>query len=97
MDSAQPHDFVFNEAVSLVVNCEDQAEIDYFWDRLAAGPKAGQCGWIKDRFGVSWQIVPAQMGELMGGPPERRARVTQAFLEMKKFDIAALQRAADGV
>ncbi|WP_035383452.1 VOC family protein [Ferriphaselus sp. R-1] len=95
MDSAQAHDFSFNEAVSLVVQCQDQAEIDHFWNTLAADPEAGQCGWIKDKFGVSWQIVPMQLGELMRGTAERRKRVTQAFLKMKKFDIAALQRAAD--
>lgn len=95
MDSAQAHEFSFNEAVSLVVNCENQAQIDYFWEMLAADPGAGQCGWIKDKYGVSWQIVPMQMAELMGGSPEQRARVTQAFLKMKKIDIAALQRAAD--
>lgn len=94
MDSARAHDFSFNEAVSLVVHCEDQAEIDYLWNKLAANPDTGQCGWIKDRFGVSWQIVPVQMGELMGGSPEQRSRVTQAFLKMKKLDIASLQHAA---
>jgi predicted 3-demethylubiquinone-9 3-methyltransferase (glyoxalase superfamily) len=95
MDSAQAHDFSFNEALSLVVQCQDQAEIDHFWNKLAADPEAGQCGWIKDKFGVSWQIVPMQLGELMSGTAERCKRVTQAFLKMKKFDIAALQRVAD--
>jgi predicted 3-demethylubiquinone-9 3-methyltransferase (glyoxalase superfamily) len=96
MDSARAHEFSFNEAVSLVVHCDTQAEIDYFWGRLSAVPQAEQCGWIKDKYGVSWQIVPSQMGELMDGPPERRARVVQAFLKLKKFDIAALRRAYDG-
>lgn len=95
MDSAQQHDFAFNEGVSLVVHCDTQDEIDYFWERLSAVPQAEQCGWLKDKYGVSWQIVPSQMGVLMGGSAEQRARVTQAFLKMKKFDIAALQRAYD--
>jgi predicted 3-demethylubiquinone-9 3-methyltransferase (glyoxalase superfamily) len=96
MDSAREHEFSFNEAVSLVVHCDTQADIDYFWEKLSVVPEAEQCGWLKDKYGVSWQIVPAQMGELMGGSPEQRKRVTQAFLKMKKFDIAALQRAAAG-
>ncbi|ADE12557.1 VOC family protein [Sideroxydans lithotrophicus] len=96
MDSAHKHDFSFNEAVSLMVNCDTQAEIDYFWEKLSVVPQAEACGWLKDKFGVSWQVVPSQMGELMGGSAEQRARVTQAFLKMKKFDIAALQRAAAG-
>ncbi|MGC2048608.1 MAG: VOC family protein [Gallionella sp.] len=96
MDSAHKHDFSFNEAVSLIVHCDTQAEIDYFWEKLSAVPQAEQCGWLKDKYGVSWQVIPSQMGELMGGSAERRARVTQAFLKMKKFDIAALERAYDG-
>jgi len=91
-----PH-FRFNEAVSFVVNCDSQAEIDHYWDRLAAGgePKAQQCGWLKDRFGVSWQIVPAILPELLGGAdPERAQSVMQALLQMKKLDIAALRQAA---
>ncbi|AMV73637.1 hypothetical protein DBW_3338 [Desulfuromonas sp. DDH964] len=96
MDSARDHNFVFNEAVSLMVHCDTQAEIDYFWGKLSAVPQAEQCGWLKDKFGVSWQIVPAKMGELMGGTPEQRARVTQAFLRMKKFDIAVLEAAYAG-
>lgn len=96
MDSARSHAFSFNEAVSLVVHCETQEEIDYFWSKLSAVPQAEQCGWVKDRFGVSWQIVPAKMGELMSGTAEQRTRVTQAFLKMKKFDIAALEGAFAG-
>jgi predicted 3-demethylubiquinone-9 3-methyltransferase (glyoxalase superfamily) len=97
MDSARVHDFGFNEAISLIVPCDTQDEIDYYWDRLSAVPESEQCGWLKDRFGVSWQIVPTALGELMGsGTEEQTARVTQAFLEMKKFDIAGLQRAFDG-
>jgi predicted 3-demethylubiquinone-9 3-methyltransferase (glyoxalase superfamily) len=93
LDSAQDHNFTFNEGASLVVHCETQGEIDYFWAQLSAVPQAEQCGWLKDRFGVSWQVVPSQMAELLGGTPEQRVRVTQAFLKMKKFDIATLEAA----
>ncbi|MEQ1946623.1 MAG: VOC family protein [Bryobacteraceae bacterium] len=97
MDSAHPHGFEFNEAISFIVSCKTQEEIDYYWEGLAANPNAGQCGWLKDKFGLSWQITPAVMGEMMSkGTPEQMARVTKAFLPMKKFDIAALQRAFDG-
>jgi predicted 3-demethylubiquinone-9 3-methyltransferase (glyoxalase superfamily) len=96
MDSAHAHKFAFNEAVSLMVSCDTQAEIDYYWDKLSAVPEAEACGWLKDRFGVSWQIVPSQMGELMGGSAQQRERVTQAFLKMKKFDIATLRQAYNG-
>jgi len=88
--------FKFNEAVSFMVPCDTQEEIDYYWDRLSAGgdPKAQQCGWLKDKFGLSWQIVPTEMDEMMrDGTPEQIARVTQAFLKMKKFDVAELRRA----
>lgn len=98
MDSAHAHAFAFNEAVSLVVNCKDQAEIDRYWDALSAVPEAEQCGWLKDAYGVSWQIVPERMNEMMReGSKEQMARVTQAFLQMKKFDIAELERAYEGV
>jgi predicted 3-demethylubiquinone-9 3-methyltransferase (glyoxalase superfamily) len=97
MDSARDHKFAFNEAISFIVPCETQTEIDYFWDRLAADPKAGQCGWLKDKYGLSWQITPTIMNEMLAGTDkERTARVTKAFLKMKKFDIAALQRAYEG-
>ncbi len=96
MDSSIGHAFTFNEAVSLIVNCEDQAEIDYYWDKLSADPKAEQCGWLKDKYAVSWQIVPAKMNELLKGDPSKAARVTQAFLKMKKFDLAELERVAEG-
>jgi predicted 3-demethylubiquinone-9 3-methyltransferase (glyoxalase superfamily) len=89
--------FKFNEAISLVVACETQEEIDHYWEMLSAVPEAEQCGWLKDRFGVSWQVAPSALGELLaGGNPEQKARVTEAFLQMKKFDLAALQRAYDG-
>jgi predicted 3-demethylubiquinone-9 3-methyltransferase (glyoxalase superfamily) len=96
MDSARVHDSGFNEAVSLMVGCDTQEEIDYHWD-LSAVPEAEQCGWLKDKFGVSWQIVPSVLGELLGtGNEEQTARVTEAFLQMKKFDIAELRRAYEG-
>jgi predicted 3-demethylubiquinone-9 3-methyltransferase (glyoxalase superfamily) len=97
MDSAGSHDFTFNEATSFLVDCADQAEIDRYWEALSAVPEAEQCGWLKDRFGLSWQIVPAAMdGMMTNGSPEQIARVTQAFLKMKKFDLADLQRAYAG-
>ena len=97
MDSAHQHDFAFNEAISLLVYCNDQSEIDYYWEKLSADPKAEQCGWLKDKYGVSWQVAPTMMDKMMqDDDPERLARVTQAFLPMKKFDIAALQRAYEG-
>lgn len=92
IDSSYMHKFGFNEAVSIVVECETQEEIDYFWDKLTEGGEEVQCGWLKDRFGVSWQIVPAILGELMSDPA-RAERVTGAFLKMKKFDIEALLKA----
>jgi predicted 3-demethylubiquinone-9 3-methyltransferase (glyoxalase superfamily) len=96
MDSGHMHAFDFNEAVSLVVHCEDQAEVDFYWEKLSAVPEAEQCGWLKDKYGVSWQIVPRDMDEYMQGTPEQIDRVTQAFLPMKKFDLAALRRAYEG-
>lgn len=94
MDSGHEHKFAFNEAVSLMVNCKDQEEIDYFWNKLSAVPQAEQCGWLKDRYGISWQIVPEDLNDMMSkGTPEQIAKVTQAFLKMKKFDLAALQKA----
>ena len=96
MDSAREHNFGFNEAVSFVVSCANQEEIDYFWNKLSAVPEAEQCGWCKDKYGLSWQIVPARMGELMAGDPERRKRVTQAFLPMKKLNIDQLEKAYSG-
>lgn len=96
MDSAHKHDFAFNEAVSFIVNCETQEEIDYYWEKLSAVPEAEQCGWLKDKYGVSWQIVPKVMNEYMKGTPEEIERVTQAFLPMKKFDAALLKQAYEG-
>ena len=97
MDSSMPHDFTFNEAISFVVNCDTQEEIDRYWAKLSAVPEAEQCGWLKDKYGVSWQIVPRVMNEMMtSGSKEKIARVTQAFLKMKKFDINTLKRAYQG-
>jgi predicted 3-demethylubiquinone-9 3-methyltransferase (glyoxalase superfamily) len=97
MDSARMHEFTFNEAISLVVSCSDQAEIDYYWEKLSAVPESEQCGWLKDKYSVSWQIVPADMGEMMSrGTPEQIDRITQAFLPMKKFDVAKLKAAYEG-
>lgn len=97
MDSAHEHRFGFNEAISFLVRCRDQQEIDFFWEKLSAVPEAEQCGWLKDRFGVSWQIAPAAMDAMMRqGTPEQIARITQAFLPMKKFDLAKLEAAYTG-
>jgi predicted 3-demethylubiquinone-9 3-methyltransferase (glyoxalase superfamily) len=97
MDSARDHEFGFNEAISFMVSCDTQEEIDYYWDSLSTVPEAEQCGWLKDKYGVSWQIVPSVLGELMtGGTEEQTARVIEAFLQMKKFDIAELKRAYEG-
>lgn len=89
--------FKFNEAISFIINCDNQEEVDYYWEKLSAVPQAEQCGWIKDKYGLSWQVVPTAMGEMMNTKDtERLARVTQAMLEMKKLDITELQRAYDG-
>ncbi len=97
MDSAYEHGFAFNEAISFMVPCDTQAEIDYYWSKLSAVPEAEQCGWLKDKYGVSWQITATAMNEMMGkGTPEQIDRVTQAFLPMKKFDIAKLEAAFAG-
>ena len=89
--------FHFTEAVSFVVNCKDQKEVDYYWDRLSAGGRPVQCGWLKDKFGLSWQVVPTVLGKLMADKdPKKAARVTQAMLKMVKIDIAGLEAAAEG-
>jgi len=91
--------FKLSEAVSFVVECETQDEVDHYWSRLGEGgdPVAQQCGWLKDRFGLSWQIVPRRLIELLSDPdPARSARVMEALMPMQKIDIAALERAADG-
>ena len=94
--SAGPYD-PFNHAISFVVNCADQSEVDHYWNALLAGGKAEQCGWLRDRFGISWQIVPLALGRLMGDPDKARAkRVGDAMMKMVKLDIAGLQAAYDG-
>jgi len=91
--------FKFTEAISLVVNCETQEEVDYYWDKLSEGgdPKAQQCGWLKDKFGLSWQVVPTIMAELLSDTdPAKAGRAMRALLQMKKLDIETLKRASEG-
>jgi len=98
MDNGFDVDFSFNESFSIIIKCENQQEIDYFWDNLSAVPEAEACGWVKDKFGVSWQIVPKIINEMMTcGDREKIQRVTEAFLKMKKFDLAVLQKAYDNL
>ncbi|MFD9814377.1 VOC family protein [Streptomyces sp. NPDC059080] len=90
-------EFTFDEAISLLINCADQAEVDYYWDTLGKGGRTGPCGWLKDRYGLSWQVVPDALGELMSDPdPARAQRALQAMLGMQKLDVDALRAAADG-
>jgi predicted 3-demethylubiquinone-9 3-methyltransferase (glyoxalase superfamily) len=90
--------FTFDEAVSFQIGCETQDDVDHYWDRLSEGGKEGPCGWLKDRYGLSWQVVPTGMAELFDDPDPRRAeRAMKAMLGMSKLDVAALRRAADGV
>jgi predicted 3-demethylubiquinone-9 3-methyltransferase (glyoxalase superfamily) len=93
LDSSLPHLLSFNEGISFVVPCDTQEEIDYYWDKLTEGGSESMCGWLKDRFGVSWQIVPSMLGELMTGEPEKGKRAMQALLQMKKLDIDKLVNA----
>ena len=95
--NAGPH-HKFNEAISMYVDCQYQAEVDYFWNQLTAdGGEESMCGWLKDKYGLSWQIVPKQLGELMGDPdPAKAQRVTNAMLKMQKISVADLQKAYDG-
>lgn len=89
--------FRFNEAVSLSVDCQRQEQVDYFWDRLSAGGEESQCGWLRDRFGLSWQVNPSALGKMLGDPdPAKSQRVMQAMLGMKKIDVAGLQKAYAG-
>lgn len=89
--------FTFSEATALVVDCADQDEVDRYWAALTDGGEQGRCGWCKDRYGLSWQVVPRQLGDLLGDPdPDRARRATEAMLRMAKLDVAALQAAADG-
>jgi predicted 3-demethylubiquinone-9 3-methyltransferase (glyoxalase superfamily) len=97
MDSAHEHKFDFNEAVSLLVPCDTQKEIDHYWEKMSAVPESEQCGWLKDKFGVSWQISSSAMEKMMSDKDEKKvARLTKAFLKMKKFDIEALKRVYEG-
>jgi predicted 3-demethylubiquinone-9 3-methyltransferase (glyoxalase superfamily) len=90
--------FTFSEAISLQINCADQAEVDHYWEKLSDGGEEGPCGWLKDRYGVSWQVVPAGMDELFSDPdPGRAHRAFQAMMGMTKLDVAAIRRAADSV
>ena len=91
-------EFTFSEAISFQIHCADQDEVDHYWTRLTDGGEEGPCGWLKDRYGVSWQVVPTRLFELVGdSDPGRAQRATQAMLTMRKIDIAALERAADAV
>jgi predicted 3-demethylubiquinone-9 3-methyltransferase (glyoxalase superfamily) len=97
MDSAQAHNFGFNEAISFLVECRTQEEIDRYFGALSAVPESEQCGWLKDKYGVSWQVAPAQMQEyLYNSTPEQMERVTGAFLQMGKIDLAELEKAYQG-
>jgi predicted 3-demethylubiquinone-9 3-methyltransferase (glyoxalase superfamily) len=90
--------FTFDEAVSFQINCENQDEVDYYWERLSEGGEEGQCGWLKDKYRLSWQVVPPGMEEIFNDPdPERARRAMQAMFGMRKLDMAALRNAADGV
>lgn len=97
MDSGGHHEFKFNEAISFIVHCDTQKEIDYYWNKLSHYPESEQCGWLKDKFGLSWQIVPTAMEKMMATKDKKKLdRVTQAFLKMKKFNIAELEKAYEG-
>lgn len=98
MDHGAGGDFTFNEAFSFMILCDNQEEIDYYWDKLSYVPEAEQCGWLKDKFGVSWQIVPSNMNDIYrDGTEEEIKRYTEAFLSMKKFDMAELERVRRGI
>lgn len=91
-----PH-FTFNEAISLEISCADQREVDYYWEKLSAGGKQGNCGWLKDRYGVSWQVTPVILAEMLNDPDQSKcARVTNAFLKMRKLEIRELEKAFKG-
>ena len=93
-----PQDWAFSEAISFMIMCADQAEVDHYWDRLTDGGEESQCGWLKDRYGVSWQVTPTRLMELQADPdPDRRQRAIQAMFTMRKIVIADLERAADAV
>jgi predicted 3-demethylubiquinone-9 3-methyltransferase (glyoxalase superfamily) len=97
MESTLQHDFTFNESISFIVYCDTQEEIDYYWEKLSFVPEAEQCGWLKDKYGVSWQIIPRVMNEMLSSADKEKVkRVTEAFLKMKKFDIKQLEAAYSG-
>jgi len=97
MDSAREHNYAFNEAISFVVNCDNQEELDYYWNKLSANPQAEMCGWLKDKYGLSWQIVPTILNELLSSKdPGKSQRVMQKVLQMKKLDIEELEKAYKG-
>ena len=97
MDSAREHNFAFNEAISLMVNCDTQEEVDYYWGKLSADPKAEACGWLKDKYGLSWQVNPTILGVMLRDKDRKRAgRVMEAMLKMKKIEIRALKKAYEG-
>jgi len=98
MDSARDHNFAFNEAISLIVDCHDQKEIDYYWGKLTSeGGQESRCGWLKDKYGFSWQVSPTLLGQMLRDPDKRKVeRVTDAFLKMNKFDLAELKKAFNG-
>ena len=90
-------EYKFNESISFLVNCKSQEEVDYLWERLTDGGEEGPCGWLKDKFGVSWQIVPTALGEMLGDPdPEKARRVMEAMLKMKKIEVPLLRQAYEG-
>jgi predicted 3-demethylubiquinone-9 3-methyltransferase (glyoxalase superfamily) len=89
--------FKFTEAISFYVDCADQVEVDHFWNKLCEGGEPGPCGWLKDKFGLSWQIIPKQLGQMLGDPnPDRSRRAMEAMLKMSKIDVAALEKAVNG-
>lgn len=94
IDSALEHPFTFTPAISLIVQCQDQAEIDHFWEKLSEGGETSQCGWLEDPFGVSWQVVPAVIGELLTGDPQRAERVMGSVLQMQKLDLDTIMKVA---
>lgn len=97
MDSGVDQSFVFNEAISLIINCDSQEEVDYYWEGLSAVPESEQCGWLKDKFGVSWQVSPTALNDMMNeGTPDQVAKVTQSLLKMKKINLAELEAAYNG-
>jgi predicted 3-demethylubiquinone-9 3-methyltransferase (glyoxalase superfamily) len=94
--NAGPH-FKFTEAISFVIDCQDQEEVDYYWNKLTEGGQESQCGWLKDKFGLSWQVVPTMLSKLFNTPDKEKAnRAMKAMMQMKKLDIASLQKAYDG-